>query len=161
MTIEPESPWPRWLWAAVDGLAAWTFLMLIYIGLSGVMRLSMVEVDKLIPDVESPPEAFSMLIVLAPEPGWCLLLGISLLALAYAWVAWVRDEGLTTGRLFFWTVVVLEFLLVIAILPLVGSLPLRPPLEDHHWLDEVAFLLSAIVLCVCCFCFVRSRSAVR
>lgn len=135
--------------------------MLSYIGLSGLMRLSMVEVDKLIPDVQSPPEAFSMLIVLAPEPGWCLLFGISSLALAYAWVAWVRDEGLTTGRLFFWAVVLLEFLLVIAILPLVGSLPLCPPLEDQHWLDEIVFLLSAVMLSVCCFCFVRKRSMVR
>lgn len=152
------TPWPRRLWAAADGLAAWTFLMLGYIGLSGVMRLSMVEVNKLNLDVANPPEAFTWLIVLAPEPGWCLLLGITLLALAYARVAWTQNQGLTTGRLFFGAVIMLEFLLLIAILPLIGRRPLPPMIEDVHWLDEVVFLFSATALCLGCFWFTRTRS---
>lgn len=121
----------------------------------------MVEVNKMNLDVKNPAEAFSVLICLVPEPGWCLLVGISFLALAYARVGFVEGGGLRTGRLLLLVLAALMLMLAAAALPLIALMPLPPPIENVTQLDEVAFLLAALAVLGCCCRLTWNRVAAQ
>lgn len=136
-------------------------MMLGYLGLSYAIRCSLAELEKWGSAV-SPPKVFIRLVNWLPEPGGCLLLGLSALALAYARVGFVEGGGLKTSRLLLLVLVGLMVMLAVAVLPLIALLLPQPAqIEGVTELDEMAFLLVTLVLCVCSFRYIKARPADR
>ena len=147
----------RWLLAIVDGVWAWGCLSLGYLTVSFLLRLFVCELDRLNSDVVLPPPLTMLLVNVLPEPGFALVIGVSLLSVAYARLSYLAQDSITT-RLFRWSLGLFFGMLMIVALPLLDMLnPWPRMLEDRYVYDEVAFLLFTSLAAVLPFVIGREK----